>query len=407
MIELTSQEVTEMVEWISSISDHEGPGTTRLLYSPAWIRFLKELEEKMQEIGMKVEYDAIGNLYGTVEGTEEPDKVIATGSHIDTVIEGGAYDGQLGIIGGLMAIRALLRDGKPKKSLRVIAFAEEEGSRFPYTFWGSKNVFGIQDNDAVKDIEDSEGVNFVDAMRQAGFDFLEGEPQFKDMEAFLELHIEQGNTLEMEGLAVGVVNAIVGQKRYNVTLKGEANHAGTTRMCYRRDTVEAMSRMIASNIDMAKEEGDPLVLTFGRVDVTPNVVNVVPGEVTFSIDCRHTDQEALDNFTNKIESNMKSIAEGMNIEIDIDMWMSEAPVKMDDALVEMLEDICEEQKLDYKLMHSGAGHDSQIVAHYAPTGMIFVPSVRGVSHNVEEYTDPEDIVQGVKALAEGLRRLAY
>ena len=374
---------------------------------PVLDRAQKALEEKMREIGMKVEYDAVGNLYGTVEGTEDPASVIATGSHVDTVVSGGGYDGQLGIIGGLMAIRALLREGKPKKSLRVISMAEEEGSRFPYTFWGSKNIFGIADKNDVVDIEDSDGIKFVDAMRAAGFDFLEGEPKFKDMDAFLELHIEQGNTLEKAELAVGVVNAIVGQKRYDINLKGEANHAGTTRMCYRRDTVEAMSRMIQSSIDMAKEEGDPLVLTFGHVTVVPNVVNVVPGEVTFSMDCRHTDQDALNEFTKKVEDNMRAIAENMNIEIDIDNWMDEPPVKMDDELVAMLEDVCKEQNLDYQVMHSGAGHDSQIIAPRVPTGMIFVPSVRGVSHNVEEYTKPEDIVQGVKALAEGLKRLAY
>ncbi|MGB4610653.1 MAG: allantoate deiminase [Saccharofermentanales bacterium] len=407
MIEVTNQEVNELVEWLSSISDVEGPGTTRLLYSPAWIRAVKGLEEKMRELGMKIEYDAVGNLFGTIEGTEEPDSIIATGSHVDTVVHGGAYDGQLGIVAGLIAIRALLRNGKPKKSLRLIVMAEEEGSRFPYAFWGSKNIFGLADNNDVIDIEDSEGIKFVDAMRDAGFDFLEGEPQFKDMDAFIELHVEQGNTLEMEELAVGVVNAIVGQKRYGITLKGEANHAGTTKMCYRRDVVEAMSRMIQSSIDMAKEEGDPLVLTFGRVSVEPNVVNVVPGEVLFSMDCRHPNQYVLDEFTEKVENNMRNIAEGMNIEIDIDNWMDEPPVKMDDDIVNLLEKVCEDYQLDYQVMHSGAGHDSQIFGPHVPTAMIFVPSVKGISHNVEEYTKTEDIVQGVKALAEGLKRLAY
>ena len=161
---------------------------------------------------------------------------------------------------------------------------------------GFQNVFGIADRADVEDIEDSEGIKFVDAMRESGFDFLDGEPRFKDMDAFVELHIEQGNALEKAGLAVGVVNSIVGQKRFDVTLKGEANHAGTTKMVYRRDAVDAMSRMMSQCLDKAREIGDPLVLTFGHITVVPNVVNVVPGEVTFSIDCRHTTQEDLDEF---------------------------------------------------------------------------------------------------------------
>ncbi|NLJ94620.1 MAG: allantoate deiminase [Clostridiaceae bacterium] len=407
MIEVTTQEVDQLVAWLSSISDGEEEGVTRLLYSPSWNQAVKELADKFEEIGMKVEYDEVGNLYGTIEGTEEPDSIIATGSHVDTVVSGGSLDGQLGILSSYLAIRELLKDGKPKKSLRIIVLAEEEGSRFPYAFWGSKNVFGIADRADVEDIEDSEGIKFVDAMRESGFDFLDGEPRFKDMDAFVELHIEQGNALEKAGLAVGVVNSIVGQKRFDVTLKGEANHAGTTKMVYRRDAVDAMSRMMSQCLDKAREIGDPLVLTFGHITVVPNVVNVVPGEVTFSIDCRHTTQEDLDEFAEWMVQKMEDVATDYNIDIDVDMWMDEAPVPMDEDLVKMFEEVCAEGNLDYQVMHSGAGHDAQIFGPYVPTVMIFVPSIDGISHNPAEATKTEEIVQGIKALAEGLRRLAY
>lgn len=407
MVDIKPQEVDEVIDWLSNISV-EGPGVTRLLYSAQWIEAQNSLKEKFEELGMKVEFDAVGNLFATIEGTEEPEKIVATGSHIDTVVEGGRFDGQLGVMGGYLAVKNLIETkGRPKKSLQVISMAEEEGSRFPYAFWGSKNIFGLAKREEVEEIADTEGIRFVDAMREAGFDFLEDGPKHNELEAFIELHIEQGNFLEAENKAVGVVNGIAGQKRYDVVLKGEANHAGTTLMEYRKDTVEAMSRMIVNGIDKAKAEGDPLVLTFGRVDPIPNTVNVVPGEVSFSIDCRHTDQAALNDFTEELENDMKQIASDMGIEIDINQWMDEAPTPMNDKIIHTIEEVCKEKELDYKVMHSGAGHDAQIFATYVPTGMIFVPSIKGISHNPEEHTETPDLVQGIEALKSSLEKLAY
>lgn len=407
MSKINANEVEQNIDWLSNISVG-GPGVTRLLYSRQWIEAQNLLKEKFEELGMKVEFDAIGNLFATIEGTEEPEKIIATGSHIDTVIEGGRLDGQLGILGGYLAVKNLLEEkGKPKKSLQIISMAEEEGSRFPYAFWGSKNIFGLAKREEVENISDTEGIRFVDAMRDAGFDYLETTPKHSELEAFIELHIEQGNFLETEEKSVGVVNSIAGQKRYDVILKGEANHAGTTLMEYRKDTVEAMSRMIVNGIDKAKAKGNPLVLTFGRVDPVPNTVNVVPGEVSFSIDCRHTDQTALNEFTKELEDDMKAIASDMGIEIEINLWMDEAPVPMDPHIIQTIEEVCKENKLDYKVMHSGAGHDAQIFAPRVPTGMIFVPSIKGISHNPAEHTETPDIVQGIEALKSSLEKLAY
>lgn len=408
MFDITPHEVDEMMDWLSSISDDVGPGTTRLLYSPSWVLAQNQLKEKFEALGLKCEFDAVGNLFATLEGTESPDEIIASGSHVDTVTKGGRLDGQLGIMAAYKAIEKLLETkGRPKKSLQIISMAEEEGSRFPYVFWGSKNIFGLADRKDVKSITDAEGIGFVEAMHTAGFDFLEGEPQFNKLAAFIEVHIEQGNFLEKSGKQVGVVNAIVGQKRYDVVLKGQANHAGTTLMEYRKDTVECAARIITQSIDKAKVVGNPLVLTFGRIEPKPNTVNVVPGETLFSIDCRHTDQAALNNFTAEIETDMKRIASDMGIEIEIDNWMDEAPVPMDPYVVNLVEKVCAEHSLNYQVMHSGAGHDSQIFAPRVPTGMIFVPSIKGISHNPAEHTEAVDIVPGIQALALALEQLAY
>lgn len=287
--------------------------------------------------------------------------------------------------------------------------AEEEGSRFPTVFWGSKNFVNEENRAAVEDIADAKGVKFVDAMRESGFDFNEDANRGRrdDIKAFVEVHIEQGNVLENEGLQIGVVNNIAGQRRYTITLNGESNHAGTTPMGYRKDTVYCFSKIVSEAIDRAKKAGDPLVLTFGRVEPKPNTVNVVPGETIFSMDCRHTDAQFLKDFTEELEAFMKETAEAMEIAIDINRWMDEAPVPMDEEIVTVIENVVKEQGFKYRIMHSGAGHDSQIIAPHYPTAMIFVPSIKGISHNPAEETKLEDLVEGVKALAESLYKLAY
>lgn len=409
MVKFSPEEIDEALDWLSSITQYEDiKGTTRLLYDDKWQEAQKGLEGLMMNIGMEVEYDAVGNLFGTILGSEEPDRVIATGSHVDTVVKGGRLDGQLGIMSGYLSIKKLIEEeGQPKKSLRLISMTEEEGSRFPYAFWGSKNIFGEAKREEVEGIVDGEGVKFEDAMRDAGFDFLSGEPQFNEMDAFIELHIEQGNYLENKGLKVGVVDSIVGQKRWDIVLKGQSNHAGTTMMEYRKDTVEGMAKIVSRSLDEAKEAGNPLVLTFGRVDPSPNTVNVVPGEVSFSMDCRHTDQKALNDFTARVEEIMHEVADDLGLEIDISKWMDEPPVPMSEKLVETMVEVCKDLDLSYEVMHSGAGHDGQIFAPHVPTAMLFSPSIKGISHNPEEHTEAEDLVQGADALAETLKRLAY
>lgn len=408
MLTFDPQYIQESIDWLSSISEKDGKGTTRLLYSETWSQAQNELKERLEGLGMTCHFDAIGNLFGTIEGTDGTGETVATGSHIDTVVDGGRLDGQLGIISSYLSVEKLLAThGKPKKNLQVISLAEEEGSRFPYAFWGSKNLFGLAKKEDVEDIADPNGVRFVDAMRNAGFDFQESYTPREDIIAFIELHIEQGNYLENEGITIGVVDGIVGQKRYTITLTGESNHAGTTRMRYRKDTVEATARIVSRAIDMAKEAGDPLVLTFGSVVPEPNVVNVVPGKTTFSMDCRHSDREALDAFTERVIAYMREVTGEMDIGLEIDNWMDEDPTAMDSRIVETIEATCKDNGISYEVMTSGAGHDSQIFAKYVPTGMIFVPSIRGISHNPDEDTRIEDITIGVQTMAESLYRLAY
>jgi allantoate deiminase len=245
-------------------------------------------------------------------------------------------------------------------------------------------------------------------MKEAGFGFRdETKPARQDLKAFVEIHVEQGSVLETEKIPVAVVNNIVGQRRFTIEVTGEANHAGTTPMGYRKDAVFAASQMIFDIISMAKEVGDPLVATVGKIEAQPNIVNVVPGKAIFTIDVRHTDKDAIVSFTKQITDRMNEISKNHEVDTKIDMWMDADPVPMDEKIVEVMEKQCKENGLTYKVMHSGAGHDSQIFAPFVPTAMLFVPSVKGISHNPAEYTHPADLAEGVKALIGSLYELGY
>lgn len=387
----------------------EKGGITRLLYSPEWIEAVRELEATFKEEGLEVSFDDVGNLSGRLVGSKYSEETILTGSHIDTVVEGGHLDGQFGILSALVAVKYLKEKyGQPLRTIEVLSLAEEEGSRFPYTFWGSKNFFNLAKKEDVATIEDAEGIKFEDAMHESGFDYRQTDDVRDDIKAFVEVHIEQGKVLETENKAIGVVTGIVGQKRYSVHLKGEANHAGTTPMSLRRDTVVAYSEIVTDLTKRAREIGEPLVLTFGHVTPVPNTVNVVPGEITFSIDCRHIDQQLLNDFAREIEDKVKAVAEANSMTYDINLWMDEAPSLMDKEIIQIIEQAAKDNVGDsYKLMPSGAGHDAQIFADFVPTAMLFVPSIGGISHNTNEETKIEDLVKGIEVLKDVLFELAY
>lgn len=393
----------------TSFGGLEQGGITRLLYSSEWNKAVRELEATFKEEGLEVSFDDIGNLSGRLVGSKYADETILAGSHIDTVVEGGHLDGQFGILSALIAVKYLKEKyGQPLRTLEVLSLAEEEGSRFPYTFWGSKNFFNLAKKEDVETIEDADGIKFEDAMRESGFDYRKSDTVRDDIKAFVEVHIEQGKVLETEKKTIGVVNGIVGQKRYTINLKGEANHAGTTPMSLRRDTVVAYSEIVTDLTKRAREIGEPLVLTFGHVTPVPNTVNVVPGEITFSIDCRHIDQQALNDFSKEIEEKIKSVAEANEMIYDINLWMDEAPSLMDEKIIGIIEQAAKDNVGDaYKVMPSGAGHDAQIFADFVPTAMLFVPSIGGISHNINEETDIKDLVKGIEVLKDVLYELAY
>lgn len=409
-MENIGQEVESMLEWIADFAKDPTGGVTRLLYSKEWINTQQGLEERMKEFGFdKVYYDEVGNVFGRLEGSKFKDETILTGSHVDTVRNGGMYDGQYGIAAGIIALKYLKEKyGQPLRNIEVVSMVEEEGSRFPYVFFGVKNIFNMVKEEEVIGITDAEGIKFEDAMRKAGFRFKTNEdPKRNDIKAFIEAHIEQGSVLELEKKDIGVVTSIVGQRRFIFELNGQANHAGTTPMKYRKDTLHVASMIISNIMEKARQYSDPLVATVGKIDVTPNTSNVVPGKTIFTLDVRHTNKGILKEFTDIICEDSKAIAKDNEVKIDINMWMDEDPVPMNEQIVNTLKEQCNESNINYKIMHSGAGHDSQIMAQFVPTAMIFVPSKDGISHSPLEYTDPKHLAEGVKLLISSLYELGY
>ena len=394
---------------LSAIGATPDNGITRLLYSSAWQEAQTALFNICLAENMTPSFDGCGNLFGQVTGILEPETIILTGSHIDSVMNGGRYDGQFGVLAGLIAIAELVEThGLPKKSLAFVSFAEEESSRFSYGFWGSKNMLGIAKKEDVLLLTDTNGVDFPTAMTTAGFPFDSFQPRKKDgVETFIEVHIEQGNILTAEEKQIGIVTDIVGLICYTVTLTGTANHAGTTPMNQRSDALLCFSMIHQEVTALAKTFGHPLVCTVGEVHVSPNASNVIPGTVLFSLDCRHPNQEMLHQFVQEVEILISTLATKQHIAAEIERWLDIAPVAMNTMLVDQLEKICQTRQLDYKKMSSGAGHDAQVIGERLPTVMLFTPSIKGISHSPEEFTEEADLLLAISVLKDLLYRLAY
>ncbi|HWO96572.1 MAG TPA: allantoate deiminase [Bacillus sp. (in: firmicutes)] len=403
------EQIEEMVEWLASFGKNESNGVTRQLYTEEWQFAQQAVEKRMKEIGLEAYYDDVGNLFGRLPGRQENVPAVLTGSHIDTVVNGGKYDGAYGVIAGLIAVQYLKEHyGVPKKNIEVVSLCEEEGSRFPMTYWGSGSITGIKSFEDVRNLKDSKGVPFVEAMQQAGFGqgkYLQ--PKRNDIDCFIELHIEQGEVLERDGKSIGIVSHIVGQRRYNITVIGESNHAGTTPMGWRKDAMYAAAELIQTLMQKAQETSPDLVVTVGQIYLEPNISNVIPGKATFSMDIRHSDESVLFQFCDDMFKHFDLIANRHGTQVSIHNWMDEKPVKMCEKLNEISESILNREQIPFKKMTSGAGHDSQIFGRFYPTSLLFVPSHKGISHSPYEFTRTEDLEKGIQLLIKVLYELAY
>ncbi|MCM3783761.1 M20 family metallo-hydrolase [Neobacillus mesonae] len=398
----------KLLDELYELSASEAGGSTRLLYTSAWLKAQRYLETFMNDRGLAVSFDNAGNLYGQLVG-KETSVPLYTGSHIDTVISGGKFDGALGVAASIVALLYLKENcGPPQRSLVAISLCEEEGSRFPFAFWGSRNVTGLSSWEEAGLLKDTDGITLRQAAEKVGFGpeagFASG---ISKPAGYLELHIEQGTVLEKTNTSIGIVTGIVGQKRIDVTIRGEANHAGTTPMSYRKDALTGTADMITEVRRLALSYGDPLVATVGSLEVFPGAVNVVPGEVVFTLDIRHTDHDMLAEFTELVLRRISELAALHDLMASWEEHLSVDPVPMDPGWIESTEQICNSLGLSSRKMPSGAGHDAQIFAEICKVAMIFVPSKNGLSHNPLEFTSREEIERGLKVLIELLYQYGY
>jgi allantoate deiminase len=399
----------EAIDWLSSFGAESDGGVTRTVYSQPWKDAQHALKEWMERIGLKTEFDSVGNLFGRLPAENAAAKSILIGSHVDTVKSGGKYDGAYGIIAAILALNELKQEyGQPKVNLEVVSLCEEEGSRFPLACWGSGMLTGVYSIKDAIGLEDPEGINFEAAMKEAGFGY--GNQDYtvrKDILTFIELHIEQGPSLEKLEKEIGIVQTIVGQKRFRITVIGESNHAGTTLMKWRKDPLHGAVSMIHALYEIAQEFDEDLVTTVGQLFVEPNVPNVIPNKIVFTVDARHPFDPVLRTYCQRFLDRFSEIADKRGLDITIENWHEVHSVKMDSRLNETIQTICNRSNISYHVMNSGAGHDAQLFARVCPTALLFVPSKGGISHSPQEYTSTKDLETGIDVLIQLLHQLAY
>ena len=394
---------------LAEFGSYAETGVWRPVYTPEWQAAQAQIAAWYAEAGLTVQRDAVGSVWGTL-GTSTSEKLIVTGSHIDTQQPGGRYDGALGVVAGLVALEALHEQcGQPRRPLAAVSLCEEESCRFPgANFWASRAILGTIGSHELETLRDYAGVSIGAAMHSVGLDPAQvSAARRNDIGAFIELHIEQGPILEHAGLPVGIVTGVTGLRHYVVEVRGTANHAGAFPMDLRRDPMAGAAAMICEVIATATELGRPAVTTVGRLLVEPNYPAIIPDRVTFSVDVRHPDQAALHELFACHEATFARIGRERGLAVTWQVTLDQPPSPADQALVELLATAANQREIPFTRLHSGAGHDAMMLARIAPMTMIFVQSEDGRSHTPEEFTSLDHAVAGITLLAEGLRQLAY
>jgi N-carbamoyl-L-amino-acid hydrolase len=359
----------------------------------------------MRELGLEVTIDRIGNGVALRRGREDGPPVVM-GSHIDTVRTGGLYDGNLGVMGGLEVVAALNDAGvTTRRPLAVAFFTNEEGARFQPDMMGSLVYTGALPLEKALATKAIDGPTVGDELSRIGY-AGPGPVAQPRAHAYVELHVEQGPVLDAEGVRIGAVEGVQGISWTELTLTGQSNHAGTTPMRLRHDAGYVAAEVAVFARKLARELGGHQVATVGMVNVAPNLVNVVPNRVVMTVDLRNTDEARLQEAERRLFAFVEETARGEGVGVARRSLARFEPVAFDPALVGRVEAIARELGLSVKRLPSGAGHDAQILAAVCPACMIFVPSRRGISHNVEEYTAPEDLAAGAEVLLRLVLELA-
>ena len=386
------------LEAAALIGADEG-GVSRFAWTPELAEANAWLSGRLGALGLEAETDAAGNVVGrwsTGEG-----KAVLVGSHLDTVPRGGRYDGALGVLAALEAVRTLRAEGvEPSRPLWVVSFNDEEGSRFQTGMLGSRAFCGELD------VEDWRRRGVADAMTRAGFEFdrLPEARGIDDVAAYLELHIEQGPVLEQSGEDLGIVTAITGLLGFRVRFLGAANHAGTTPMEARRDALAGAARIVLAVREEARAR-EGMTANVGKLSVEPGGFNVIPGLAELTIDVRSPTAEGFERAEAFVRETVERVGTEEELGVEVSVTHRKPPVALDGGLQDTLIEAAEAEGASYRRMPSGAGHDAMVLAHHVPAAMVFVPSRGGISHSPDEYTPPEQCELGARVLTRAVRTL--
>jgi N-carbamoyl-L-amino-acid hydrolase len=402
--------LTRELEKLAMFSDAVPPAVTRILYTEPDLRARQYLKGLCAEAGLAIREDPIGNLFARWVGTDPKAPAVGAGSHTDALPFAGRYDGTVGVLGGLAAIRTLQSAGfRPRRSIELLMFTSEEPTRFGLGCLGSRGLCGVLPPEKLADLRDKEGQRLDEVRQAAGFhgDLDSVRLPANYYSAFVELHIEQGPILERESIPIGVVTAIAAPAALRVTIEGEGGHAGAVLMPQRRDALSAAAEIVLAVEAAAKGTGSPdTVGTTGICRVHPGAVNSVPSQVYLEIDVRDVRLEPRDQVVKAIRDAAGDVSGRRGVKVAIEMLNADPPAVMAPPVVFAAETACKRLALPYKRMVSRAYHDSLFMARLCDVGMIFIPCRNGVSHRPDEYAAPEAMMHGVEVLALTLADLA-
>jgi ureidoglycolate amidohydrolase len=398
------------IDALATFSDAEAPAVTRIAFSPTDLKARTWMKERCEEAGLKVRQDAVGNTFARWSGSDAAAPVVGTGSHIDAIPNAGKFDGVVGVLGGLEAMRALRQSGfHPKHPIELLIFTSEEPTRFGIGCLGSRLLSGTLSADAARKLTDNEVSTLDEVRRRAGF---AGELEQVRLpsgyyEAFIELHIEQGPLLERQQTPLGIVTKIAAPASLRALIEGSGGHAGGVLMPDRKDALCAASELILAIENAARTSGAiDTVATVGICDVFPGAVNSIPSRVRLSVDVRDTDLQRRDKLVSTIGSTCDSISAKRQVSVHSELLNADAPADCAPAIIEALSQSCRKHELNFLPMVSRAYHDSLFIARIAPVAMLFIPCRNGYSHRPDEYAAPDDIVRGTRVLAETLAALS-
>lgn len=409
-LEINQDRLSSEIERLAAISEAEPPVVTRIVFTHADLKARAWMIARCEEEGLAVRQDAIGNIFARWNGADPAAPAVGTGSHIDAIPNAGKYDGVVGVLGGLEAIRALQRGGfRPKHSIELLIFATEEPTRFGIGCLGSRLLSGTLSAEAAAKLKDRDGESVDEVRQRAGFtgnlqDVKLASGYYK---AFVELHIEQGPLLERAKTSLGIVKSIAAPASLRISIEGDGGHAGGVLMPDRKDALCAAAELVLAVEQAARSSGAvDTVATVGVCDVFPGAVNSIPSRVRITLDIRDTDLARRDGVMRTIERASQSIATKRQVSVHSELLNADAPAECAPEVRGAVADSCRKHGFPFLEMVSRAYHDSLFVSRIAPTGMLFIPCRNGYSHRPDEYAVPEDIARGALVLAESLAKLA-